>query len=88
MFDPLNKTRAPMEPDANAYLTYPTWKKKLASAAHVCALGVKEKRQIFTWLRDTYDPEAGHDLFMPRYGCTFGAFCTWHVLSKQVTNPK
>lgn len=70
--------------DLRSYVTYPTWRKKTALARHVASMSVRDKRQIFTWMRDTYDSHRGHDLFMPKYGCTMGEFCTWHVLAKLV----
>ena len=72
------------EPELSSYMTYPTWRKRTARARCVASLSVREKRQIFTWMREAYDGDAGHDLFMPKYGCTMGEFCTWHILAKQV----
>jgi len=70
--------------DLCSYLTYPTWRKRSAHARRIASLSVREKRQIFTWMRESHDPARGHDLFMPKYGCTVGEFCTWHILAKQV----
>ena len=55
-----------------------------ARARRIASLSVREKRQIFTWMRDAADGGRGHDLFMPKFGCTMGEFCTWHILAKQV----
>lgn len=72
------------ESGVHSHVSFPTWRKRTARARRIASLSVREKRQIFTWMRDAPDGGRGHDLFMPKFGCTMGEFCTWHILAKQV----
>jgi len=45
----------------------------------VAALGVKEKRELFKWMRT--GKEVDEHTFFPRYGLTAGEFAIFHILT-------
>lgn len=64
--------------DDQQYLSYPTWKKYRILASTIDAIQIRQKRHIFQLLRSNSNDNA----FMPLYGFTSGAFCTWQILGE------
>ena len=66
-----------MDSDAQ-YITWPTYQKYLVLAESIGDIQIRDKRTIFQLLRSNTDSNA----FMPAYGFTSGAFCTWQILNE------
>lgn len=67
-----------MEKDSTRYITYPTWKKNIILSSMITQTKIKEKRCIFSLLRNNNNSNA----FLPVHGFTAGTFCVWQILSE------
>ena len=56
----------------------PEWKKYICLFAHVSELNIRDKRRIFTYIRD---PEMHPDTYIPSVGMTLSEFATFQLLS-------
>lgn len=57
---------------------FTTWKKYKCMHATVARMSIREKRHIFSILRNS---ECSHDMLLVDYGMTLGDFCCMNILS-------
>jgi hypothetical protein len=57
-----------------------TWSKYIVISYHVARLGMKDKRFLFSVLRNSTDVD--ENVFIPQLGITTGEFAVFHTLAQ------
>jgi hypothetical protein len=66
-------------------ISYPSWKRYVSLAQSVKKLRVREKRQIFMYMRMREGVD--HNSLLPRFGFSCGEFAVFHIVgAKQSTD--
>lgn len=67
-----------------------TWQKYMILARYCERLSIADKRQIFASMRaiPNVDKQNVYNMYLPRYGITFGEFALFHTLHDHIKQKK
>ena len=75
-------SETPDDDDANVFnaIHYPTWKKSKVLYHTVSTMSIRDKRKVFSLLRENCGGD--NETILLRHGYTIGDFCVMYLLSE------